>query len=112
LTKVIPDLTQPGNREAWYRIEVAKRRLVYTLLSLDLPMKDKRDDPEHGLAFEFLASADTPHAAPVDTDHSNGVITLNVAEADDAQREQLRVQLHEPYRTLLGHFRHEIGHYY
>ncbi len=24
----------------------------------------------------------------------------------------MRVQMHEPYRTLLGHFRHEVGHYY
>ena len=26
--------------------------------------------------------------------------------------EKIRHDLHEPYRTLLGHFRHEVGHYY
>jgi hypothetical protein len=75
-------------------------------------VQNKTDDPEHGLAYKFLADLDTPGAAPVLTGHANGVITLNVAEADDVERERQRLQLHEPYRTLLGHFRHEVGHYY
>jgi hypothetical protein len=108
LTRVIPDLAQPGHKEAWYRLEVAKRRLIYSLLRLSLPVENKTSDPERGVAFELLADTDTP----VLTGHADGVITINVAEADDAEREQRRVQLHEPYRTLLGHFRHEIGHYY
>jgi hypothetical protein len=112
LTRVIPDLSHPGHKEAWYRLEVAKRRLVYNLLSLGLPLKNKVDDPVHGLAFEFLADSHVLGTAPVLTGHKSGVITISVAEADDAQREQRRLQLHEPYRTLLGHFRHEIGHYY
>lgn len=112
LTRVIPDLNQAGNKEAWYRMEVAKRRLVYSLLSLGLLIRNKVDDPEHGLAFEFLADSAVPGTDPVLTGHDSGVITINLAEADDAQREKRRVQLHEPYRTLLGHFRHEIGHYY
>jgi hypothetical protein len=112
LTRVIPDLGKPGNREAWYKLEVAKRRLVYSLLRLGCPLKSKAEDPEHGLAFEFLADPETPGAPRVTTGHANGVITLNLAEADDAEREQRRVDLHEPYRTLLGHFRHEVGHYY
>jgi hypothetical protein len=112
LTRVIPDLGKPGNREAWYKLEVAKRRLVYSLLRLGCPLKSKAEDPEHGLAFEFLADPETPGAPPVHTGHASGVITLNVGEADDAEREKRRVDLHEPYRTLLGHFRHEVGHYY
>src|SRR5689334_7822508 len=112
LTRVIPDLGKPGRHEAWYKLEVAKRRLVYTLLALRLPVADKVADPERGLAFEFLAEPDDPAAARVLTGHANGVITVNVAEADDAERERRRVQMHEPYRTLLGHFRHESGHYY
>jgi hypothetical protein len=111
LTQVIPDLTQPRNRELWYRTEVAKRRMIYTLLELGMPVVSKKVDAEAGLAFEFLA--DTPGAEDVVlTGHSEGVITLNLAEADDAERERRRVHLHEPYRTLLGHFRHEVGHYY
>jgi hypothetical protein len=108
LTRVIPDLGQPGHKEAWYRLEVAKRRLIYSLRHLGLPVDSKAVDPEHGVAFELRADTNEP----VLTGHSDGVITINVAEADDATREQRRVQLHEPYRTLLGHFRHEIGHYY
>jgi hypothetical protein len=112
LTRVIPDLGRPGHREAWYRLEVAKRRLVYSLLGLGLPLADKGEDAGHGLAFEFLADAETPGAAPVLTGHNGGVITINVAEADDAERERRRRAMNEPYRTLLGHFRHEVGHHY
>jgi hypothetical protein len=112
LTTVIPDLSVPGNREAWYKTEVAKRRLVYTLLALGLPVTDRETDPEQGLDFRFLADPKDPTASPVLTGHAGGVITLNIAEADDAERERRRVQLGEPYRTLLGHFRHEIGHYF
>ncbi|MCU0682817.1 MAG: putative zinc-binding peptidase [Polyangiaceae bacterium] len=112
LTQIIPDLSVSGNREAWYRIEVAKRRLIYTLRALDLPLPGRDEEPETGLAFEFLADGVGPDAAPVLTGHAGGVIRLNIAEADDAERERRRLALNEPYRTLLGHFRHESGHYY
>ena len=112
LTRVIPDLSRPGNKESWYKLEVAKRRLVYSLLALGCPVESKYDEPQRGLAFEFLADPVANGASPVLTGHDDGVITLNVAEADDVERERRRVRLHEPYRTLLGHFRHEVGHYY
>ncbi len=109
LTRAFPDPTVPGNAKAWFALEGAKRRLVYTLLNLSLPVRSKTEAPDTGLAFEFLA--DTPDK-PVLTGHADGVIVVNVAEADDAERERRRVQFGEPYRTLLGHFRHETGHYY
>jgi hypothetical protein len=114
LTRVIPDLSRPGVRERWAKLEAAKRRLIFNLLSLHLPLLTKTEDPEGGLAFEFLADPEpgTPDAKPVLTGHDNGLITINVAEADDVEREKRRNLLHEPYRTLLGHFRHEVGHYY
>jgi hypothetical protein len=111
LTRVIPDLSRAGAQQAWYRLEVAKRRLVYSLLALQLPLVDKNADSEGGLAFEFLADPDGS-GDPVLTGHVNGAITINIAEADDAERERRRIALHEPYRTLLGHMRHEVGHYY
>ena len=111
ITRVIPNLADPANRAAWYRLEVAKRRLLFTLIELGLPMPNRIDDPERGLTFEFLADAD-PGGAPVLTGHADGVITVNIAEADDAERERRRTAMHEPYRTLLGHMRHESGHYY
>ena len=109
LTRVIPDLGVPGQQAAWVRLETAKRRLIYTLLNLHLPLTN-----ETGLCFEFLADPDpdTPGATPVLTGHNEGVITVNIAEANDSERERRRHSMHEPYRTLLGHFRHEVGHYY
>jgi hypothetical protein len=110
ITKVIPNLAEPAHRSAWYRLEVAKRRLLFTLVALGL-MGHRRSDPEQRLTFEFLADTD-PDTAPVLTGHHRGVITINVAEADDVEREKRRAAMHEPYRTLLGHMRHESGHYY
>jgi hypothetical protein len=102
------------NLVEWRHIEIAKRRLVYTLLRLQLPVRSKTADPETGLAFDFLA--DEPDANgtvnKVLTGHDDGLITLNINEANDAERERMRQTMGEAYRTLLGHFRHEIGHYY
>jgi hypothetical protein len=109
-TRVIPNLADPANRAAWYRLEVAKRRLLFTLMELGVPIPNRLDDPERGLTFEFLADGDRD--APVMTGHGGGVITVSIAEADDAERERRRTAMHEPYRTLLGHMRHESGHYY
>jgi hypothetical protein len=111
--RTIPDLSRPGHLERWRLIEIAKHRLFYTLLRLRLPVRTKGEDSD-GLAFDFLAdnAAPSPSAPPVMTGHANGVITIDLAEADDAERERRRRQMREPYRTLLGHFRHEIAHYY
>jgi hypothetical protein len=111
LNRAIPDLTIEENATHWGRIEAAKRRVLSLLVALKLPVASRvGDDPERGLAFDFLAQA--PGGPPVMTGHADGVITLNVGEADDATREKIRADLHEPYRTLVGHFRHELGHYY
>ncbi|HEX3849874.1 MAG TPA: putative zinc-binding metallopeptidase, partial [Polyangiaceae bacterium] len=90
--------------------EVAKRRLVYTLLELGLPLESKEDQPQTGLAFAF--KQDGLDGQRVLTGHCDGLVTINIREADAPSREQTRVQLGERYRTLLGHFRHESGHYY
>jgi hypothetical protein len=112
LTEIIPELSSPDAHEAWYRLEVAKRRLVFTLVSLSLPIVSRQDDPVGGLSFQF--KADPPPGstgAPVLTGHDEGVITINIAEADDAERERRRKAVHEPYRTLVGHMRHESAHF-
>lgn len=88
--------------------EAAKRHLVIELDALELPIVTREDDPRNGLAFDLLSSVDEN----VVIGHEDGVITLDLAEGDDAHREKVRAELAEPYRTLLGHFRHEIGHYY
>ena len=112
--RMIPDLSNPENLARWRKIEAAKRRLFYTILKLKLPRVTRIEDPEDGLAFDFLAPDVPMHgpATPVTTGHANGLITISLAEADDVERERQRTQMSEPYRTLLGHFRHETAHYY
>ena len=108
-SRVIPALSKPENRERWRVLERAKRRLLYDLLRLGLTVDASR------LRFEFKEDRRTnPDVVDdhVTTGHDNGVITINAAEADDVYREQMRANLDEPYRTVLGHFRHESGHYY
>jgi hypothetical protein len=108
--RTIPDLTNPESLLHWRKIEFAKHRLFYTLLRLRLPLTTRTEDPK-GLAFDFLSSP-VGSSEKVMTGHNGGLITLNVAEADDPERERQRKSMAEPYRTLLGHFRHEIAHYY
>jgi hypothetical protein len=105
--------TRPADGElpalrSFARTEAAKRRLLYQLDDLGLPVTSRQQDPEHGLAFDLLSSADQP----VVTGHADGVITIDLAEGDAGHREAMREQLAEPYRTLLGHVRHETGHWY
>jgi hypothetical protein len=109
LNRTIPNLQIDENRNAWFRLESAKRRVVYTLWSLGIPPMNRIISPDHGLAFDFL-EPQPDH--PVLTAHEHGVIILNIREADDAYREKQRQAMGEPYRTLVGHFRHELGHYY
>jgi len=109
--RMIPDLGLEENARAWRRIEEAKHRLFYSLLRLELPLVTGFEQAGTGLAFDFLADVAGP-GTKVLTGHDNGLVTIALEEADDAARERNRVALHEPYRTLLGHFRHEIGHYF
>jgi hypothetical protein len=112
LNRTIPNLDIPGHRLRWQRLEAAKHRLVYGLLRLGLPLASKLADPQAGLAFDFLADPGFRESPQAITGHSRGLITVDIAEADDGERERQRLDMAEPYRTLLGHFRHEIGHYY
>jgi len=109
--RIVPDLTIDENLHRWRRIEIAKHHLFYGLEQLRLPLANREDEPETGLAFDFLTEADAS-TPKVMTGHDHGLITFNIAEADDGYREQLRTSMGEPYRTLLGHFRHEVGHYF
>jgi hypothetical protein len=111
LNRTTPDLSDPDNVPYWRALEDAKRRMVSQLIAMGLPVRSKvSEDPEHGVMFDFLRS---PKNGPqVMTGHASGLITINVEEADDAKREAIRNSMREPYRSLLGHFRHEIGHYY
>ena len=104
-TRWLPDLSDPAHHRRWRQIEQAKRQLYYTLALLGLQPQGGQTGP----SFELLA--DMP-GIPVMTGHRAGTITLNVAEADDDERARRRLALHEPYRTLVGHLRHESGHFF
>lgn len=106
--RTIPDLRKDRNHLLWSRMEAAKRRLFYTLLGLGLKLPTKAEDSETGLAFDLVSTTVDP---AITTGHLNGVITLNLEEADDTYRQINRQQLGESSRTLLRHFHHESGHY-
>jgi hypothetical protein len=108
LTRTRPPDDDTEAHAAFVTTANAKRRLVFQLLELHLPVVSYHEDAARGLAFDLLSST----YGDVTTGHDDGLITVDVLEADDAYREGVRRRLDEPYRTILGHFRHEIGHYY
>ena len=107
----VPDLSDPARFNGWRELEWAKHRLFYSLIRWELPVKTRAEDSAHGLIFNFLAD-DPVTEQKVMTGHDNGLITIALTEADDIERERRRLEMGEPYRTLLGHFRHEVGHYF
>jgi hypothetical protein len=111
LNELVPDLSDEVNVESWKTLEAAKRRLLYSLRRLGLRYAPKASNPDDGLAFKFMKDGPTPDAKVL-TGHADGVITINISEADPSWRERMRIRLGEAYRTVLGHFRHESGHYY
>lgn len=109
----IPDISDPERHALWQKLELAKRRLFYGLIKFNLPMPTEASGDPEPLAFQFLAEGgEDEEEGKVMTGHANGIITIKLTEADDAERERQRTNMGEPYRTLLGHFRHEVGHYY
>ncbi|MGZ4245657.1 MAG: zinc-binding metallopeptidase family protein [Solirubrobacteraceae bacterium] len=103
LTRERPNDADSAGMAAFAETEAAKRRVVVQLLDLRLPGVA----PDR-LRFNLLSS----EHQPVTTGHADGVITIDLAESDDARREERRAELDEPYRTMLGHLRHELGHYF
>ena len=122
LTRTIPTLNLQRNRNRWHRLEQTKRRALFTLYRLGLAFRDSANDPNPqispqlpALVFDFLEDQQANPNVSLEfvySGHSNGVITINAAEADDSFRAANRELMNEVYRTLLGHFRHELGHYY
>jgi hypothetical protein len=113
--RTVPNQSVPANRLRWQRLEEGKKRLLYTLMQLGLPLENGWEAPDRGLLLDFIEDERSNEAYPetfVTTGYLGGVITINVLEADDAARETQRLQMNETYRTVLGHLRHESGHYY
>ena len=111
LDRTVPDPADRDNAGLWRKVELAKRALVSQLIALKLPVESRvSENPEAGMMFDLLRSP--PEGPRVVTGHRDGLVTLDIEEADDVHRETVRTRMHEPYRTLIGHLRHEIGHYY
>lgn len=108
LTRGRPDEGRSDAIEAWMRAEAAKRRLVHQLDELALPIETASPSMPDGLVFDLVF---LPGEGGI-TGHIDGVVTLDLAETDDAHRDHQRRLLGEPYRTVIGHLRHEIGHYF
>ena len=108
LTEVIPDLAIDGNIEKWRRLEHAKQRVLHQIDQIGLMFRDSGGTLVPKLSFEFKDGA----KGPVSTGHDQGQIVVNIIEADSVQRERTRVEFGEPQRTLVGHFRHELGHFF
>lgn len=106
--QVIPDLSNPQNLQQWRRLEAAKHRVLYEVERLGLPLDRSTTSETPELKFDFMSSQN----GAVSTGHANGLITIDIAEADSVHREKTRVEFGEPQRTLVGHFRHELGHFY
>jgi hypothetical protein len=109
LNTLIPNLSLPGNMDRWRKLEMAKRRILYTIMRLGLPTEAALEEHRPALRFNFIGDLGGPTLL---TGHLHGLIVINIAEADDDERERRRVNFHEPHRTLLGHLRHEVAHYY
>ena len=111
--RLVPNTDTQDGIDRWRRISQAQRHLFYSLLRWNLPHPDRAQDQQSGLVFDFLEDSmqSNGYVVPAMTGHEEGLITIRAAEADDATREQARSSMNEPYRTLLGHFRHETGHF-
>lgn len=108
LNRTVPNLSDGDNFEKWKNLERAKHRLVYQLQKIGLDLTSKMSN-DNGLCFNFIVKQQNSN---IMTGHANGVITILLREADSVFREQIKKQLQEPYRTLIGHLRHEVGHYF
>jgi hypothetical protein len=109
LNNIVPDLSVEGNHRRWSKLELAKRQLLFQLDDLGLSYAPEEVGSDRPLQFDFKAA--TPEDSVL-TGHADGLITINLNEADSVERERVRKQMHEPHRSLIGHFRHEVGHYY
>lgn len=110
LNRTIPNLSNPktDNYDNWRNLEIAKHRLIYQLQKFNLLLPSKLQH-DHGLCFDFVAEQSD---GKLMTGHANGVITILIKEGNSVLREQARKDMVEPYRTLVGHLRHEVGHYF
>lgn len=111
--RLVPNTDTPEGVARWRRIGQAERHLFYSLIALNLPHPTRAEDPQGGLVFDFLEDQvdGAGNTVAAMTLHDEGLIAIRAAEADEDVRAEAKVGMGEPYRTMLGHFRHETGHF-
>lgn len=108
MTEVVPDAFHADNRALWAEAETAKRWALAGLRRWG--WFDDRD-PGRRPVFHLLSERTATGRSAVMTGHAEGLVTINVVEGDPAELVRRREAMREPYRTLVGHFRHEIAHF-
>ena len=103
MTGLAPDTTITNAIPHWAQTEAAKRWVIDNLGRWHW---FRPEDPGTRPTFHMLAEGPTP----VQMGHIDGVVTISVAEADAVLSTTRREALQEPYRTMIGHMRHEIAH--
>ena len=94
---------------SWSGAEMAKRRLLFQLGELGLPVTGRDERAGRGLGLRpTLELGGEGHHRPRQRRDPRSTWPRPTTVAG----KRLRLELNEPYRTVLGHFRHEIGHYY
>ena len=111
--RLVPNTDTEEGVARWRRIGQAERHLFYSILRLNLPHPTRAEDPAGGLVFDFLEDQvdESGNTVAAMTLHDEGLIAIRAAEADDVVRVAAKENMDEPYRTMLGHFRHEVGHF-
>lgn len=109
MTEVAPDLGIAENVAHWAEAERSKRWVLANLSRWGwFTGADAGQDP----VFHMLAEETRDGETNVVMGHNEGLLTINVDEVDPSKRVALREDLNEPLRTMIGHFRHELAHYF
>ncbi|MCI4665817.1 MAG: putative zinc-binding peptidase [Neomegalonema sp.] len=108
MSEIVPAHHVGDNLEDWGEAEAAKR---WVLANLGRWGWFKSTDPGRRPVFHMRSEKTRDGDVSVIMGHSDGVITINVSEADDVERVRRREKFNEAQRTMIGHFRHEIAHF-
>ncbi|MTH78159.1 zinc-binding metallopeptidase family protein [Paracoccus aestuariivivens] len=108
MTTTVPDLSVEGNLDLLAQSEAAKR---WVLANLARWRWFTNADQGQRVSFQMLSEHARHQEVNVTMGHADGVITINVVEADDAVRVERQQELGELYRSMVGHMRHEIAHF-
>lgn len=108
MSYVVPDLNVGDNLLMLARAESAKR---WVLANLSCWQWFTNADVGRRPRFLMLSEYTSGRSEQIMMGHAAGEITINVTEADELIRLQRQRELGEQYRSMVGHFRHELAHF-